>query len=170
MVGPEVTIEGILEGGRGAEKTVRWCRRSYALHGRSFGSNRKESCMRYLYVMSIMALGSVATMAQDQPAEPGGGGFPVNVLSMMLIMFAIIYFLMIRPEQKKQKERQSMMSSLQKGDKVLTIGGLHGQITNVKDNVVMVRIADNTVVEVAKTAVSSVINRTGADEGGSKKG
>ncbi len=124
--------------------------------------------MRYLYVAIIMGLGTVATLAQDQPAQPGGGGFLVNVLPMMLIMFAIIYFLMIRPEQKKQKERQSMMSTLQKGDKVLTIGGLHGTVTNVKDNVVMVRIADNTVVEVAKTAVSSVVNRT--EDGGSKKG
>lgn len=124
--------------------------------------------MRYLYVAIIMGLGTVATLAQDQPAQPGGGGFLVNVLPMMLIMFAIIYFLMIRPEQKKQKERQSMMSTLQKGDKVLTIGGLHGTVTNVKENVVMVRIADNTVVEVAKTAVSSVVNRT--EDGGSKKG
>ena len=124
--------------------------------------------MRYLYVAIIMGLGTVAALAQDQPAQPGGGGFLVNVLPMMLIMFAIIYFLMIRPEQKKQKERQSMMSKLQKGDKVLTIGGLHGTVTNVKDNVVMVRIADNTVVEVAKTAVSSVVNRT--EDGGSKKG
>lgn len=124
--------------------------------------------MRYLYVAIIMGISTVATLAQDQPAQPGGGGFLVNVLPMMLIMFAIIYFLMIRPEQKKQKERQSMMSTLQKGDKVLTIGGLHGTVTNVKENVVMVRIADNTVVEVAKTAVSSVVNKT--EDGGSKKG
>ena len=127
--------------------------------------------MRYLYVAIIMGISAAATLAQDQPAQPGGGGgFLVNVLPMMLIMFAIIYFLMIRPEQKKQKERQGMMSTLQKGDKVLTIGGLHGAVTNVKDNVVMVRIADNTVVEVAKTAVSSVINKTGVENGGSKKG
>jgi preprotein translocase subunit YajC len=75
----------------------------------------------------------------------------------MLVMFAIIYFLMIRPEQKKQKERQTMVNSIKKGDKVVSIGGIMGVVHNVKDTTIFVRIAENTVVEFTKAAISTVV-------------
>ncbi|MFP4416747.1 MAG: preprotein translocase subunit YajC, partial [Chitinispirillaceae bacterium] len=91
------------------------------------------------------------------PQQPGGNFF-TGVLPMMLVMFAIIYFLMIRPEQKKQKDRQKMIDAIKKGDKVLTIGGITGTVSNIKGTMVNLKIAENTTVEVTKSAISSVID------------
>lgn len=84
---------------------------------------------------------------------------------MMLIMFAIIYFLMIRPEQKKQKKRREMLSELKKGDRVVTAGGIHGTVGNVKEDSIMVKVADNVVLEFAKASVTSVLNKDGSEKG-----
>jgi len=65
---------------------------------------------------------------------------------------------MIRPEQKKQKERQKLLSALKKGDKVLTVGGIVGVITSVKDSTYLVKTGEGTVLEFTKSAVSNVLN------------
>ncbi|MCK4409680.1 MAG: preprotein translocase subunit YajC [Candidatus Eisenbacteria sp.] len=85
-------------------------------------------------------------------AEGGGGG--TSMLIMLVAIFAIFYFLMIRPESKRRKERQAMMDSLSRGDKIVTIGGLYGEIQDVHDDRLVIRIADDLKVEVAKTAIS----------------
>lgn len=90
-----------------------------------------------------------ATGAQG---ESGGGGS--SMLIMLVAIFAIFYFLMIRPESKRRKERQAMIDSLARGDKIVTIGGLHGDIQDVHDDKVVIRIAEGLKVEVAKTAIS----------------
>ena len=83
---------------------------------------------------------------------------------MMLIMFAVVYFLMIRPEQKKQKQRQAMLGAMKKGDRVLTSSGMLGTVGNVKDSTVMVKIAENTVVEFTKSAVTQIVNKDGTEK------
>jgi preprotein translocase subunit YajC len=100
--------------------------------------------------------------AAKQPASPMSG--MGSLLPMMLVMFAIIYFLMIRPEQKKQKERQKMMAAMKKGDRVMTSAGIFGTVGAVKDSSIMVKIAENTVVEFAKNAVTTVINKDGTEK------
>jgi preprotein translocase subunit YajC len=94
-----------------------------------------------------------ATGAQG---EGGGGG--TSMLIMLVAIFAIFYFLMIRPESKRRKERQSMIDSLTRGDKIVTIGGLHGEVQDVHDDKIVIRIAENLKVEVAKTAISGKRN------------
>ncbi len=94
-----------------------------------------------------------ATGAQG---EGGGGG--TSMLIMLVAIFAIFYFLMIRPESKRRKERQSMIDSLARGDKIVTIGGLHGEVQDVHDDKIVIRIAENLKVEVAKTAISGKRN------------
>jgi len=84
--------------------------------------------------------------------EAAGGGS--GMLIMLVAIFAIFYFLMIRPESKRRKERQAMIDSLARGDKIVTIGGLYGEIQDVHDDKVVIRIAEGLKVEVAKTAVS----------------
>ena len=84
--------------------------------------------------------------------EGGGGG--TSMLIMLVAIFAIFYFLMIRPESKRRKERQSMIDSLSRGDKIVTIGGLHGEVQDVHDDKIVIRIAEDLKVEVAKTAIS----------------
>lgn len=99
---------------------------------------------------------------QDKAASPmaGFGG----IMPMMLIMFAVVYFLMIRPEQKKQKARQAMMSNIKKGDKVLTTSGMIGTVGSIKDSTFMVKIAENTVVEFAKSSITSILNKDGSEK------
>lgn len=87
-----------------------------------------------------------------------------SMLPMMAIMFAVVYFLMIRPEQKKQKTRQAMLTAIKKGDRVMTAAGIIGTVGTVKDATMMVKIADNTVVEFTKSAITSVLNKDGTEK------
>lgn len=75
------------------------------------------------------------------------------------LIIVIFYFLIIRPQRKKQKETQSMLSTLRKGDKVATAGGIRGVVTAVKESTVTVKVDDNTKIEFNKSAVSSVLER-----------
>ena len=78
--------------------------------------------------------------------------FFVQLIPMVLI-FGIFYFLVIRPEKKKQKEHKDMVSSLKKNDEVVTSGGMHGVVVNVKDTTVVLRLDENVRVEFEKEAV-----------------
>jgi len=96
--------------------------------------------------------------------EGGGEGIPPpqgmfggNFLFIMIAMFAIIYFVMIRPEQRKQKERQKMLSALKKGDRIVTIGGIMGVITAVKESSYVIKSGEG-VLEVTKSAVSNLLS------------
>jgi preprotein translocase subunit YajC len=74
-------------------------------------------------------------------------------------MFAIFYFLLIRPQQKKSKQHKALLSSLRKGDKVVTSGGLHGVITGVADDVVTMEIAPKIRVKVSRGSVAGILKR-----------
>ena len=129
-----------------------------------FKSKAESAALTVLTALTTTALLALPVFAQD--GGSGGAGSPPppqglfggNFLFIMAAMFAIIYFFMIRPEQKKQKERQKMLSALKKGDKVLTIGGLVGVITVVKDSTYHVKSGEGAVLEVTKSAISSQIN------------
>lgn len=89
----------------------------------------------------------------------GGGqssGNPILQLLPFVLMFVVLYFLILRPQIKKQKAQQKMIDELKKGDRIVTSGGIHGVITNLKDDVLTVKIAENVKVEMARTAVSRV--------------
>jgi preprotein translocase subunit YajC len=87
------------------------------------------------------------------PAPAGGG---ITML-LPLLLIPVLYFLMIRPQQKRQKQWQSMLSSIKTGDKVTTAGGIRGQIISIKDDAIVIRVApDNLKLEVAKSAIASV--------------
>ncbi len=116
-----------------------------------------------------LALSAIPVLAQDAPAQPSAGGGFGSILPMMILMFVIIYFLMIRPEQKKQKQRLEMLKNIKKGDKILTASGMIGTVGNIKDNTVMVKIAENTVVEFTKSAITTVITDEKAVEKAEEK-
>jgi preprotein translocase subunit YajC len=97
---------------------------------------------------------AMGTSGAQGQATGGGSG----MLIMLVAIFAIFYFLMIRPESKRRKERQQMIDSLARGDKVVTIGGLYGEIQDVHDDRIVLRIAENIKVEVAKSAISGKRN------------
>ncbi|OUM97078.1 MAG: preprotein translocase subunit YajC [Paenibacillaceae bacterium ZCTH02-B3] len=87
----------------------------------------------------------------------GGGGFLITLLPF-IAMFAILYFLMIRPQQKRQRERNNMLRSLQKGDQVVTIGGLHGVIESIADDKIVLK-AGEVKLTFDRSAVGNVIAR-----------
>lgn len=91
------------------------------------------------------------------PADPSGTGpSPFSMLLPILGMLLIFYFLMIRPQQKRHKEVQKMLAALKKGDRVLTASGLYGVVSGLRDDVVVLKIAENVKVEMLKSAVTAV--------------
>ena len=82
----------------------------------------------------------------------GGFGFPLP----MILVFGVFYLLLIRPQQRKQRELQATIAQLKAGDKVVTTGGIVGKITEVRDTSFLIRSADKTILEIARTAVAGV--------------
>lgn len=82
-------------------------------------------------------------------------GSMFSTIIMFLLIIAVFYFMIIRPQQKKQSERQKMVDAIAKGDKVTTVGGMHGTVVGVEDTTVLVQIADNVKVKLDKTAIAS---------------
>ncbi|MCP4652608.1 MAG: preprotein translocase subunit YajC [Candidatus Omnitrophica bacterium] len=87
--------------------------------------------------------------------QPNSGAGILNIFFMMAV-FAIWYFLLIRPQQKKQKDHQAMIANLKKNTEIITTGGLHGTIVNVKDKTFVLRIDDAAKVEIDKNCVAFV--------------
>ena len=88
-------------------------------------------------------------------AAPGGQGTGFSdQLVLILIIFAIFYFIVFRPMRKRQRETEQMLSALKNGDKVVTNGGIYGTVVGVSDDVVQLRIADHVKIQVAKSAIS----------------
>ena len=92
-------------------------------------------------------------LLQDADGQPQRGGSMASTLIFMLLLIVVFWLFFIRPQSKKAKEEQKFRDSLQKGDKVVTIGGFHGKVTEVKDTTVMISLAPNMEVEVEKTAL-----------------
>lgn len=93
--------------------------------------------------------------AMGAPTGNGGqGGGGVAAFLPIILVFVIFYFLLIRPQQKKAKEHQSFLGALKKGDKVLTSGGLYGEITGIADQVVTLEIAPKIRVKVARNSIT----------------
>lgn len=90
-----------------------------------------------------------------QSAAASGAGL-ASMLPIVLI-FVIFYFFLIRPQNKKQKDTEKMISALKKGDKVVTIGGIHGVVSSTKEKTVIIKVDDNTKLEFSRSAVASVV-------------
>jgi len=91
--------------------------------------------------------------------QAGGGSSWITMLVTFGLIIVIFYFLIIRPQRKKQKDAQSMLSNLHKGDRVSTIGGMRGTVQSVKENTVVLKVDDNTKIEFNKNAISAVLER-----------
>jgi preprotein translocase subunit YajC len=108
------------------------------------------STQRYSIMLFIL-------LAQAQPAAPTGAGpNPLASFIPIILIFVIMYFVLFRPQMRRQKEQQRLISSLKTGDRVVTSSGIHGMITNVKDTTVTVKVADNVKLEMEKSAVTAV--------------
>ncbi|NIR50842.1 preprotein translocase subunit YajC [candidate division KSB1 bacterium] len=91
----------------------------------------------------------------------GQGGSAWGFLLPMILIFAIMYFLIFRPQAKKQKQHQAMINALKKGDKIVTAGGIYGTISGIKEKekTLIVKISDNVKVEMSKSSVARVLGK-----------
>lgn len=105
---------------------------------------------------------------QGGAAQGQGGGNPMSLIFMIIAIFAVMYFLMIRPQQRQRKQHQDMLSQLGKGDKVVTAGGLHATVAGIKDNTVILKIADNVKVEVNRSSISQIVSSRAASAAGAR--
>ena len=89
---------------------------------------------------------------------PGGGGGTSGIFGLfpILLMFLVLYFLIIYPQQRKQKRHREMLKELKKGDRVVTSGGLHGTVVNVKEDIVVLELDKKLNVDVEKSAISTI--------------
>jgi preprotein translocase subunit YajC len=91
------------------------------------------------------------------PSGGGGGGGGMSLLLMFVLIFGVMYFFMIRPQQKREKQRQKMITELKKGDKVVTSSGIFGTVWGLKDNVVVLKVDDEVKMEFLKSAISAKV-------------
>ncbi len=102
-----------------------------------------------------MLLLPVAVAFAEGTAPAGAPGVSgLMSIAPLIVLFVIFYFLLIRPQQKRAKEQKAMISALQKGDNIVTSGGIHGRINSVNEDTVMVEIADGVKVKMSKDAVA----------------
>lgn len=105
--------------------------------------------------MNLMPL----SLAEAAPPAGAPAGSPLQFPIMMVILFALMYFMMIRPQRRREKERKEMIANVKSGTRVMLTSGIIGQITAVKESTLVVRIAENTKVEVVKGAISQVLEQ-----------
>ena len=98
-----------------------------------------------------------AFLAQAQSPAPGPGG-GIGFFVPFIFIFIIMYFVMFRPQKKRQEQQRKLIASLKTGDRVVTNSGIHGLISNVKDSTIIVKVADNVKIEMEKSAISTVVS------------
>lgn len=112
-----------------------------------------------VFSQMLIGLSDAATAAGDAAAAPAGAGI-AEMLSMLLplaLMFVVFYFLLIRPQKKKDKKVKEMLAALKPGDRVCTIGGIYGTITNIKDDTIELSVGrDNVKLIFARWAIRNV--------------
>jgi preprotein translocase subunit YajC len=94
-------------------------------------------------------------LAQAPAAPSAASG--IGTFVPFIFIFVIMYFVLLRPQMRRQKEQQRLVSSLKTGDRVVTSAGIHGLISNVKETTVIVKVADNVKIEMEKSAVTNVL-------------
>ena len=92
--------------------------------------------------------------ATTPPAEGEGGGFDWTIIVFLVLIFAMFYFLMIRPQRKRAKEQRELMAGLQKGDKVITAGGVYGVIESLNDESVVLKLESGATMRVARGSIA----------------
>ena len=101
-------------------------------------------------------------LAFAMSGPPGGAGAPAGGMAAfqqmipLIFMFAIFYFLLIRPQQKKAKEHKALLEGIKKGDNVITAGGVHGKVNGVEENIVILEIATGVNIKITKSYIAAV--------------
>ena len=114
-------------------------------------------CFQLIVVEFFVFISSA--IAQTVPAAAAGGDFQSTLMSMLplVLMFVVLYFVMIRPQMKKQKEHRSMIDALAKGDEVVTGGGMLGKVTKLSESNVTLEVASGVEIQLQRSAVVQVL-------------
>jgi len=119
--------------------------------------SRKGTCWALALVIGIQTIRSSAfAQAQGAAAPQGGMGQSFSFFMPLVLVFGIFYFLIIRPQQKQAKKQQEMLKAVEKGDQVITVGGIHGKVVGTADSILTLEIADNVKVKIERSSVQSV--------------
>lgn len=113
---------------------------------------------RFFNSESVMAFSVISSFLPLAQSAPAGGGLAQFL--PIILLFAGMWFLIIAPQRKRQKQHDKMITELKTGDEIMTSGGIFGTITNVKDDRFVVRIADNTKVELSKNSIGSRVTQS----------
>jgi preprotein translocase subunit YajC len=105
-------------------------------------------------------LQTILAQAQSTAPQAVPGGGIGSFFVPLIFIFIIMYFVMIRPQKKRQQQQQNLIASLKTGDRVVTNAGIHGLISNVKENTVLVKVADNVKIEMDKSAITNVLKES----------
>ncbi|HEY4719503.1 MAG TPA: preprotein translocase subunit YajC [Candidatus Methylomirabilis sp.] len=103
--------------------------------------------------------------AAGEAPGAGGVGSALAPVPFLLLIFVIFYFLLIRPQQKKQREQRDMLRALKTGDQVVTIGGIYGTVVDIDETKVKLKIAENVKIDVAQTSIASRLGWEGEKKG-----
>jgi preprotein translocase subunit YajC len=114
--------------------------------------------------MEVFTVISTAFAMAPPGGGAAGGGGDISFIIMMAVLFGIFYFLMIRPQQKKQKEMKEMIANLSHGDTVMTSGGIQGKVTGLTETVVTLEIAEKVRIKVSRNFISAVIQKSTSPE------
>lgn len=120
------------------------------------GNSLKSKSKKWALGLSLGLLGNLfspALMAQEKSPSTSQG---LGMFLPLILIFVIFYFLIVRPQQKQAKKRQAMIKNLQKGDEVITVGGLHGRVVGTTDTILTVEIADNVKVKMERSGIQSL--------------
>ncbi|OYD14078.1 preprotein translocase subunit YajC [candidate division WOR-3 bacterium JGI_Cruoil_03_51_56] len=97
---------------------------------------------------------ALAQEAASKPAPTGGGMNSLVGFLPIILIFVVLYFIMILPQQRRQKKHRQMIDAIKRGDRVVLASGIHGIITNVKEHTFLVKLAESTEIEVDKSSIS----------------
>jgi preprotein translocase subunit YajC len=109
---------------------------------------------------SFLAILGTLGLSFAEGGQPAGGGSLISALVWMVLLVAIFYFLLLRPQQKQKKQHQEFIDSLKKGDKVITSGGIIGEIKSIDDDVVTLKVSEGTLIKVLKQSITSYYQQT----------
>jgi len=102
----------------------------------------------------LISLVSLSGCVAPPPEGAEGGGFDWTMIVFLLVIFALLYFVMIRPQRKRQKQHQQLLEELRRGDKVITTGGIHGVVESISEDSVVIKVESGVTMRVARGSVA----------------